>query len=225
MGIPRSTIKNWITKFKNKESYKKAGGDEIGIHNALKKHRPLGLAGSSPALSTIRSNYSFLLGMYLGDGYIIKFPRTYRMVISCHKKQVEIINEIKIKLKSIFVNNKVSTLDKKSNCTIVGLYSCALPEIFPQHKFKADPRLVSKNGKNKHAKNIYLLKWQKRIVKEYPLDFLRGLMYSDGTVIRPRKGEPANGIEFVNKSKDICELFVKYFNKHYKKTIQVNYNS
>ena len=38
--------------------------------------------------------YSYLLGMYLGDGYLSRTPRTYRLEISLHEQQTRVIDRV-----------------------------------------------------------------------------------------------------------------------------------
>ena len=94
-------------------------------------------------------HYAYLLGMYLGDGYICKNRRTYRIRISCATDYPDIINDVKKSLQGVFKNNKVGIVKKKSKCVDVYCYSNFLPNIFPQH-----------GAGQKHERKIILSSWQ-----------------------------------------------------------------
>lgn len=89
----------------------------------------------------------------------------------------------------IYVKNRLLR-KHKSNCSDILLHRVFLPEYFPQHG----------SGK-KHQRKIELVEWQKDIITEYPKDFLKGLMYTDGCRLKTR-----NVYEFSNKSLDIINL-------------------
>jgi hypothetical protein len=64
--------------------------------------------------------------------------------------------------------------------------------LFPQHD----------TGK-KHERPIVLEDWQREIIDEYNVEFLKGLIYTDGSFYYSGKYEYCN---FTNKSMDIMNL-------------------
>src|SRR6267142_3409418 len=40
------------------------------------------------------SAYSYLLGMYLGDGYLSRTPKTYRLEVSLHERQTRVVERV-----------------------------------------------------------------------------------------------------------------------------------
>lgn len=161
-----------------------------------------GHAGSNPASGT---NYAYLLGCYLGDGYISKQGKyTYRIRIACDVQYPEIITEIKTALASVTSNN-VNVAKTKSNAVDVFSYSCHLPRMFPQHGVG-----------RKHTRRIELAPWQKNIIDQFPEHFLRGLYHTDGSryqhkyVYNTKTGNKLHETikyNFTNRSEDIIDLF------------------
>jgi hypothetical protein len=81
-GIPRTTVRDWVAgrlPCRDPDEFScSACGHRL--------HKP----GELPA-----ADYSYLLGMYLGDGCIARAPRdVYRLRIACDMKYPAIIREV-----------------------------------------------------------------------------------------------------------------------------------
>lgn len=154
-------------------------------------------------LSSIdKKSYAFILGVYLGDGCISKTHKAdiFRLRIALDIKYQNLNNEIITELKKIFPNNKVNYMRVgETNGCVISLYSTNLLKLFPQHDI----------GK-KHERQIVIEDWQNHIINEYNEDFLKGLIYTDGSFYYSGKSEYCN---FTNKSKDIIELCSNAMNK------------
>ena len=97
-------------------------------------------------------------------------------------------------------------------CVRVVVGSVRWPEVFPQH-----------GSGRKHVRPIVLESWQREIVDEFPQEFLRGLIHSDGcrTVNRFKTKLPSGRVAeyaypryfFSNLSADIRGLFCEYCDK------------
>jgi DNA-binding transcriptional regulator WhiA len=139
--------------------------------------------------------YSYILGLYLGDGYINKQSRTYKLRLILGLKHPLVIEDSKTALKKLFPNNKVSEVSKKGFCIEVVVHSNSIPDLFPQHD----------KGK-KHERKILLQNWQLNIL-DWKL-FMKGLIHSDGSFFIAKQGEyHYERFEFTNKSLDIINLF------------------
>lgn len=118
-----------------------------------------------------RDNYSYILGMYLGDGHIIqlKNKRAYRLSLFNNAFQDRVIELCSTSLSYILPSNKV-TVYKVPTCNLVKVYvhNKMLPTILPQHDF----------GK-KHDRSVKLLDWQLKYLNTSKM--LAGLFHSDGT--------------------------------------------
>ncbi|MEM9951812.1 MAG: helix-turn-helix domain-containing protein [Chloroflexota bacterium] len=184
-NIPRGTVRYCIQKFATEQgldSYLSENNTNTWKTRLINKQ--------------FRQTYSYILGIYLGDGYIAKHPRTYRMRIVLDKKYPQIIEEVTHGLQTLVPSNRIQ-ITPKEGAVEVGAYSNDWVEMFPQH------------GKGaKHERDIILESWQQNIVDEYPIDFIRGLLHSDGTRIEPVVNEAIySRYEFTNVSDDIRKLF------------------
>jgi len=79
-----------------------------------------------------RASYSYLLGMYLGDGYISRTPRTYRLEVSLHRNQERVVARVAGAIAMLRPSRPVG-LRRRSSVTIVNAYANAWPVLFPQH--------------------------------------------------------------------------------------------
>jgi hypothetical protein len=185
-GISRSTIQRWRTR----------GMPRRSRHNCSAAWQP-----SDPA------SYSYLLGMYLGDGYISKAARSPVLEISLDALYPGIAEEC---TEAIWRTHGVPARTSRrhngdSESLRVTAGSRLWPVIFPQHG----------EGK-KHERPISLMNWQQQIVDRWPRQFLRGLIHSDGSrcVNRFTVDLPSGRREyayaryfFTNLSADIRGLF------------------
>jgi hypothetical protein len=181
-GIKRRTIYGWLSgKRKSKEKFIGSTFESIEdridvFHTKLNDHE-------------FRSKYSYLLGQYLGDGHIIKTPRSYKLSIYTTAKYLSIIDDV-VDSMNVVVGRLVNMVSKRG-CTDVHVYSNVLPNIFPQHG----------PGK-KHNRNVELTSWQKDNLDHASL--LKGLFHSDGCYYYSQKAYIYN---FVNCSLDIIKIY------------------
>lgn len=146
--------------------------------------------------------YSYLLGLYYGDGCISKYARTYKLRIFLGRHETDVSQMAKQSINCLFPTNKINDYPLiHSKCNEISVYSSKLLAYFPDHG----------EGK-KHSRQIALVDWQKNIVEEYPEFFVTGLYDADGC------GYYDNGYlkyNFVNTSKDIFDMFTKYTGLEY----------
>lgn len=194
MDIPRSTVRDCIHR------YESVAGLESATSAPPAKARIVTQihSGQVEETSHIFTAYAFLLGMYLGDGYIIKQGRTYWLRITLSSHYPQIIASCVEAVQAILPDNRVRLIDRPGDNTIdVSCHSNHWCELFPQH------------GKGKkHQREITLEDWQQRITEQYPLAFFKGLYYSDGS----RFSNVVNGkdyprYQFTNYSEDIVQIF------------------
>ena len=115
--------------------------------------------------------YSYLLGMYLGDGMISRGRRRcYRLRIFMDSRYPGIIGEVAAAMREVMPTS-VATIQPKPphNLVEVNSYSNAWSCLFPQH-----------GPGRKHERKIELAPWQEAIVDREPEQFIRGLIHSDG---------------------------------------------
>ncbi len=169
------------------------------------------LRRSSPAASCPRcwrrssrcawtaETYAFLLGLYLGDGYICKAGRTYRLRVSLDARYPGVIADARASLERTFIENAVGEVHADSGSTVIlSVYNSHLPCLFPQHGVGP-----------KHLRPIVLEPWQQDAVRAKPLDFLKGCIWSDGCTFINRTGRYEYlTYDFCNSSADIRNLFM-----------------
>jgi len=187
IGIPRETVRDCVNKFKTLRDLEEYLHREQKLHWTVRRKS-----------QEFRVNYAYMLGVYLGDGYIATHPRTYRLRISLDKKYPDIIQRVIDSMQALVPNNGVHTVDG-IGCLEVSCYCNDWIEMFPQH------------GEGvKHKRDIVLENWQEKIVDEYLIEFVRGLYHSDGSRTVPYKGtekEMRPRYYFTNYSQDIQQLF------------------
>ncbi|MET9817821.1 MULTISPECIES: helix-turn-helix domain-containing protein [unclassified Streptomyces] len=150
--------------------------------------------------------YSYLLGLYLGDGHISHYSehRVPNLMITCTEAWPGLMDDCEQAMRAVFPDNSVCRV-RKTGCRNVKVYSKHLHCLFPQHG----------PGK-KHERRIALEPWQQAIVDAHPWEFIRGLIHSDGCritnwttrmVAGKRKRYEYPRYFFSNKSDDIRRLF------------------
>jgi hypothetical protein len=156
-----------------------------------------------------RRSYSYLLGLYLGDGYVdISRGHSYQLVIACDAAYPELIEDCWASMQLASPGCHMG-MYKAPGCIRVVGGSPLWPEAFPQH-----------GAGRKHERPIRLEPWQRKIADVYPREFLRGLVHSDGcrTVNRFKTTLPSGRVAeyaypryfFSNLSADIRGLFCEY---------------
>lgn len=185
-GKPRTTVRDCIKKFGTQREF------EAYLYREKKSHWKI-----RATKQDFRFNYAYILGIYLGDGYIATHPRTYRFRVVMDTKYPNIINQVINSITILVPNNSVHTV-QKVGCIEIACYSNDWTEMFPQH------------GEGvKHKRDIVLEDWQQKIVDEHLIEFVRGLLHSDGSrtvpVYKGKKLSPR--YYFTNYSDDIQRLF------------------
>jgi hypothetical protein len=150
------------------------------------------------------SSYAYLLGQYLGDGYIVEAGarRVHRLFISCCADYPGIIRECEEAIGAVMPGNSVGRR-RRPGMTDLNCYSKHWPCLFPQ----------CGRGK-KHERAIRLERWQEDIaLAEWPEMFIRGLIHSDGSrFVNKIKAPSGKTYEyprytFCNHSADIRSYF------------------
>jgi hypothetical protein len=129
----------------------------------------------------------------------------YVLWIACADAWPGLLNLAAQAMSAVMRSSKVfCSSPKRVNCTYVKSASKHPPCLFPQH-----------GPGRKHERTIELEPWQEEIVSEFPGNFARGLIHSDGyrgmNRVRRMVGGEENWYEyprylFVNKSADIHRL-------------------
>jgi hypothetical protein len=195
LGIPRRTVIDCINRYgtvkgleADKERASRSTPDEV-----LAKIQ-------TPENIEVQQAYAYVLGMYLGDGYIVRNKRIYYLRISLDTAYPHIIETCYQKIQTLLPNNKVNVVYSKQGnwCEVVCTYKF-WPDIFPQH-----------GAGMKHTREIRLEDWQQTIADTYALEMFRGLFHSDGSRFSNIvKGKDYPRYQFSNNSDGIIKLFCR----------------
>jgi hypothetical protein len=189
-GIPRSTVRCWISPRYVRRSAPKQGCFRCDTGQP-----------------DVAAQYVYILGLYLGDGCLSPQPRdVWKLRIVQDKRYVELIERCD-KAMSAISQTRVSHVPKPGCVEIVSYWKHWI-HLFPQHG----------PGK-KHERVISLAPWQQEMVSALPEEFLAGLVHSDGcrslNVIRhkerpgPLREYAYPRYQFTNASSDIRRLFTE----------------
>ncbi len=182
-GVPRSTVARW-----------RRTGSPV-------RTEPCPFCdGHAPPPAT---DYAYLLGLYLGDGWIGAHPRdVYRLNVYLDASYPDIIAACAQAMEAVRPGQTADQYAKPTaNMVIVRMYSRHWPCLFPQHG----------PGK-KHERQIALVPWQQTLVAQEPEALLRGLIHSDGCRVTNRatteqKTYFYSRYQFSNRSQDIHDIF------------------
>jgi hypothetical protein len=190
-GIPRGTVTDCIIRYGSVDSLEtnRERAEKSTAQNVLNRI-------CEAENEVVQNAYSYLLGLYLGDGAISSNHRVFRLRVALDKRYPNIIQSCVQAIEIILPDNQIGIVDRPG-CVNVSCYHKFWPEILPQHGLG-----------RKHNRDIILETWQQQIVDTYPLEFFRGLYHSDGS----RFSNIVNGrdyprYQFTNHSDDICNLF------------------
>lgn len=186
LGIPRPTIRDW----------------RHGHGAAAPRHSraPIGpdCLRSNHLDSLPEPEYSYLLGMYLGDGYIAPHARNvFCLRVFGDAQYTGIIAECALAMETIMPGKKANVQRTPSRCVEIQMYSKHWPCFFPQH-----------GRGRKHERSIYLADWQAEIACRESEALVRGLIHSDGCrVVANDRGIASVRYHFSNLSEDIKDIF------------------
>ena len=185
--------------------------EALGIDAPLPCGRDL-LSGSQLA------TYVYMLGMYLGDGYLAGLPGSCRFEIALDAKYPGLVDSCAEAMQSLYPEHKVARLATKRNCVVVYSYGWRWLALFPHH-----------GRGHKHDRLIELQEWQRDLVRTWPFQFIRGLIDSDGCrSIRRQGGKEYPFYSFDNRSNDIigffcwaCDLVAVHYTRPKQTTVSI----
>jgi hypothetical protein len=155
-------------------------------------------------------SYSYLLGMYLGDGWVGPANRPTRLCFTLDSAYPEIVDATIVATQLAAPYHRVTTRRHRGDAgLVVNCYASHWGAAFPQY-----------GPGRKHERPIALTDWQRAVTDRHPEQFLRGLIHSDGcrTVNRFKTKLPSGRVAeyeypryfFSNLSADIRALFCEY---------------
>ena len=152
-NIPRATVRDWV----------KAPPKPEG-----QPPKRVGCMRCDDRAELLTGEYVYLLGLYLGDGYLVCAPRdVWRLRIVQDKRYPGLVTLCQETMAAIS-GNSIGAIARIGYIEIYGNWKHWI-HLFPQHA--PGP---------KHARSIELQPWQAQLVEMCPEQFLRGLIHSDG---------------------------------------------
>ncbi|WUX70189.1 helix-turn-helix domain-containing protein [Streptomyces sp. NBC_01429] len=192
LNVPRGTVGWWRHEDRGKR------GERVAS-------RPSLLCPVCDNQPLDRVSYAYLLGLYLGDGYIGVYAKhkVPSLLLTMDNAWPGLQDVAEAALRAVFPHNATCRLRRKG-CQNLKVYFKHLTCLFPQHGL----------GK-KHERAIALVGWQQEIVNQHPWAFIRGLIHSDGCRITNWTEKTVSGVRkryeypryfFSNVSADILRL-------------------
>ena len=176
-GVPRRTVSDW--------------------RRGMRSKTPRDLCRTHDFTVLPSASYAYLLGLYLGDGYISRNRRVWHLRITLDRKYPGIIESCRAAINAVMRDQQAGIYTRKSGCVDVYLCSKHWPCLFPQH-----------GPGRKHLRPIVLEPWQQDHVAAATEDFIRGLIHSDGCrVVANDRGVASVRYHFTNHSTDIRTLY------------------
>ena len=163
-GIPRTTVRDW--RRSERWTHQTQGlGSKFNPDSCRRCGHP------AHAFDELDARYAYLLGLYLGDGYVVHHRRgVYRLTIALDAKYPGIVSECREAIEAVMPTGRVGIQFRHGGtCAWVSNSSKQWPCLLPQHG----------PGK-KHERLIELADWQHQVVDAHAKQFLRGLIHSDG---------------------------------------------
>jgi transcriptional regulator with XRE-family HTH domain len=191
LGLSRATVKEWLSGRLPRHVLPDASTDHICPRCGHARHEFLELGAS----------YTYLLGLYLGDGYVSSHPRgVYQLRIVLDIRYPGILRSAAAAVGTVSSGRVAIRRRRHERCADVASYSRSWPCLLPQH----GPGL-------KHERAIVLTDWQEALVERWPEELLRGLIQSDGCRFQNtgRGGWVNPRYSFVNRSADIRSIFCR----------------
>lgn len=195
LGVSRAAVRDWL----NNPQRRIQVLSQVATHEAAR----CSLIESAP-----RREYSYLLGQYLGDGCISAMgPRgVFRLRLATCDAYPLIRQRCIAAIEAVLPGHPVH-VQPSIGCSEVSAYSKHWPCLFPQH-----------GPGRKHERKIELTDWQCHIIDTYPLEFMRGLIESDGCrvmnkVVTRGKTYWYPRYFFTNSSADILQMCAAAFDR------------
>lgn len=155
LGIPYGTVAHWFDPLRQ-ATHKARGAHEISAD----------CPNCRQDLPT--DAYTYLLGLYLGDGHIVEHRNGSRSLsIYCADAHPRLLQECEFAMSEVL--GRVPARVARQGCTEVKGYLTRRRCAFPQH----GPGM-------KHERSIMLADWQREMIAADPRPLLRGLFHSDG---------------------------------------------
>ena len=190
LGIPVATLRTWENGRVPRPVHALLAG--VPVCPACGWHHPLDDLGPE---------YAYLLGVYLGDGYLVRHARTMALKVALDVAYPGIIDEVARSITTVMGRRPHVTRDPVRAMVLVTSYWQGWPCLFPQH-----------GPGRKHDRDVTLTPWQESIAVAHPGPLARGLIHTDGwrgenRVVSKGREYRYPRYQFSNRSSDIRTIF------------------
>jgi hypothetical protein len=188
-GVPRGTISYWAMIDRRRR------GEKVPERP---NHCPL-----CTSENLAQEEYAYLLGLYLGDGYIVSKEKQHHLSIDCSDTWPGLMDATEAAMRTVLPEYNTSRVQRQG-CVEVKSYGTHWTCLFPQH-----------GPGPKHLRRIILSDWQHAAVEAHPWELIRGLIHSDGCRLTNWTVRTVAGLSrryeypryfFTNKSLDILRI-------------------
>lgn len=182
LGVARSTLRSWASN-----------SDQSGAGVDLRCFRCIGAPCPNPV------EYEYLLGQFLGDGYLVTSTRVPKLRIASCDAYPGIAAEVDAAI--LATTSRAPGFVQSTGCSDRYSYWMHWPCLLPQH-----------GPSRKRERPIVLEPWQRELVDADPWPLIRGLIHSDGrravnrVTVRGKQYEYPRYF-FSNVSADILGIF------------------
>jgi hypothetical protein len=191
-GVPQATIKAW----------RRGRVPAVGAR-ALSGEGSCSRCGGEPHdFAALRGTpYTYVLGVYLGDGTIFAGPKQTSLRIYSDAQYLGLIAEMAAAIGELRQRPAHVGRHPKCECVVITSYWKAWPCFLPQH-----------GAGRKHKRPIVLESWQRELVEQDPHGLIRGLIQTDGwrgtnKVHVKGRDYAYPRYQFSNRSDDIRRIF------------------
>ena len=196
-GIPRPTVRDWRHgripgKQRRRSRLPRAWRSGVATCQACGHERHIFERLPIP-------EYTYLLGIYLGDGCISRARSGYALRLFQDMRYEDLIDAWAGAVQAVMPDNAVNVLYNVGggNCASIVCSSKSWPCLLPQH-----------GPGPKHERTIVLTAWQRELIERDPRPLIAGLIHSDGCrVINRSMGYQYLRYMFTNASADIRRIF------------------
>jgi hypothetical protein len=193
-GIPRRTVLDW-RHGKTPRQRRRPQAWRSGVSTCPTCGHEEHIFGGLPV-----PEYTYLLGVYLGDGCISQTAKGgFVLRLFQDMRYEDLIDDWAGAVKTVMPDNAVNVQYQVGggNCACIVSSSKSWPCLFPQH-----------GSGPKHKRQIVLTRWQQELIDRDPRPLIAGLIHSDGCrFINPSMGYKYVRYMFTNASHDIRGIF------------------
>lgn len=197
-GLSAATVKYWANKYNLKSPFKSFSGGFYEGNKAedIRKPVPCEHLERESWSNEKKKSFSYIFGFYLSSGVLTKVRETGRsflLSLVCREEYIKIHQKL-LNVMRVFFPNPPKVVKRSSGKSVcINTSAIDLDHLFPSGKG------IKKN------RGIVLSDWQIDLIKDFPIQFISGMMDSGVKKI-------ISGYQFEDKSETIHSIFREALN-------------